>query len=159
MPWKASQNSATQQKWRDRVAEPQDFRKSIDGLAGVVASHLERDPLDGDVYVFHNRPRTALKVLYSDYGGFCLAYKRLKRGRFRVPSLHTTRREVSLSPATRPMPTGIPTRSTRTPLRPPIPTRPESAQLPGPPSILGAGVPGGGGFHRLRLVGMACCAR
>lgn len=77
----------------------QDFRKSIDGLAGVVQSHLDRDPMTGDVFVFHNRRRTALKVLYWDYGGFCLVYKRLERGRFRVPHLHATRRDVSLTPA------------------------------------------------------------
>lgn len=43
--------------------EHQDFRKSIDGLAAVVQAHLGRDPLTGDVFVFHNRRRTALKVL------------------------------------------------------------------------------------------------
>jgi transposase len=79
--------------------QPQDFRKSIDGLAAVVSSHLQRDPLTGDVFVFHNKRRTALKVLYWDHGGFCLIYKRLERGRFRVPHLHTTRREVVVSPA------------------------------------------------------------
>jgi transposase len=79
--------------------QPQDFRKSIDGLAGVVQAHLDRDPMTGDVFVFHNRRRTALKVLYWDHGGFCLVYKRLERGRFRVPHLHATRRDVSLTPA------------------------------------------------------------
>ena len=79
--------------------EPQDFRKSIDGLATVVQAHLQRDPMTGDVFVFHNRRRTALKVLYWDHGGFCLVYKRLERGRFRVPHLHATRREVGLTSA------------------------------------------------------------
>jgi transposase len=79
--------------------EHQDFRKSIDGLAGVVQAHLNRDPMTGDVFVFHNRRRTALKVLYWDHGGFCLIYKRLEQGRFCVPNLHTTCRDVTLSPA------------------------------------------------------------
>ncbi len=79
--------------------EPQDFRKSIDGLACVVQSHLQRDPMTGDVFVFHNRRRTALKVLYWDHGGFCLVYKRLERGTFRVPNLHTSRREITLTSA------------------------------------------------------------
>ena len=79
--------------------EHQDFRKSIDGLAAVVQAHLGRDPLTGDVLVFHNRRRTALKVLYWDHGGFCLVYKRLEQGRFRVPHLHATRRDVTLTPA------------------------------------------------------------
>ena len=62
--------------------EPQDSRKSIDGLAAVVHTHLGRDPMTGDVFVFHNRCRKALKVLYWDYGGFCLVYKRLDRADF-----------------------------------------------------------------------------
>jgi transposase len=37
------------------VTEPVDFRKSIDGLCGVVESHLERDALTGHVFVFHNK--------------------------------------------------------------------------------------------------------
>jgi transposase len=81
------------------VTEPVDFRKSIDGLCGVVESHLERDALTGHVFVFHNKSRKSLKVLYWDHGGFCLLYKRLERGRFRVPNLHTSRRETTLSPA------------------------------------------------------------
>ena len=67
------------------ATEPQDFRKCIDGLAAVVQSHLQHDALTGDVFVFHNRRRTALKVLYWDHGGFCLVYKRLERGRVRLP--------------------------------------------------------------------------
>ena len=79
--------------------EPQDFRKSIDGLAAVVHTHFGHDPMTGDVFVFHNRCRKALKVLYWDYGGFCLVYKRLEQGRFRVPHLHATRREIVISSA------------------------------------------------------------
>ena len=81
------------------ATEPQDFRKAIDGLAAIVGAPLLRDPMTGDVFVFHNRRRTALKVLYWDHGGFVLVYKRLERGRFRVPHLHASRREVTLSPA------------------------------------------------------------
>ena len=81
------------------ATEPQDFRKSIDGLAAVVQSHLQHDALTGDVFVFHNRRRTALKVLYWDHGGFCLVYKRLERGRVRLPRLHSSRRDVTLSAA------------------------------------------------------------
>lgn len=81
------------------ATNPVDFRNSIDGLAAQVHAHLQRDPLTGHVFVFHNRSRTALKVLYWDHGGFCLVYKRLERGRFRVPNRHTTRRETVLSSA------------------------------------------------------------
>ena len=78
--------------------QPADFRKSIDGLSGEVRRVLEADPTSGHVFVFHNRRRTALKLLWWDHGGFCLLYKRLERGRFRLPDLGE-RREVQLTPA------------------------------------------------------------
>ena len=43
--------------------EPQDGRKSFDGLAGVVASQLSRDPVSGDLYVFRNKRGDRLKIL------------------------------------------------------------------------------------------------
>ena len=81
------------------ATEHQDFRKSIDGLSAVVQAHLQRDPLTGDVFVFYNRSKTALKVLYWDHGGFCLVYKRLEQGRFHVPNLHSTHRDAVITPA------------------------------------------------------------
>jgi len=63
---------------------PVDFRRGIDGLCGVVANELDGDPLR-HVWVFHNRRRNALKLLFFDHGGYVLVYKRLARGRFRVP--------------------------------------------------------------------------
>lgn len=66
---------------------PVDFRKSIDGLVGVVRSALVENPLDGRLFVFHNEQKTSLKLLWWDHGGFCLLYKRLARGRFRIPKV------------------------------------------------------------------------
>lgn len=65
--------------------EPVDFRKSIDGLALAVGNALGRDPMSGEVFLFRNRNRTALKALYWTPNGFVLLYKRLERGRFAVP--------------------------------------------------------------------------
>lgn len=67
------------------AVQPVDFRKAIDGLCGLVRNHLEGDPLSGHVFVFHNRTRTALKLLFWDQGGYVLVHKRLARGRFRIP--------------------------------------------------------------------------
>lgn len=64
--------------------EPVDFRKGHRGLGGVVRNHLEGNPLH-HVWVFHNRKKTALKLLWWDHGGFILAHKTLARGRFRLP--------------------------------------------------------------------------
>ena len=67
-------------------SEPVDLRKSIDGLVGVVKSLLEEDPLSGSLFVFVNRRRNYLKLVYWDRTGWCLFAKRLERGRFRLPS-------------------------------------------------------------------------
>ena len=44
--------------------EPTDFRKSYDGLAGLVKNELKRLPSDGSLYVFFNKRRDQIKVLY-----------------------------------------------------------------------------------------------
>ncbi len=49
--------------------------------------------------MFHNRRRTALKLLWWDRGGFCLLYKRLEKGRFRLPQFHEEAVGVVLSRA------------------------------------------------------------
>jgi transposase len=67
------------------VAEPVDLRKSIDGLALAVESSLGTSPLSGSVFVFFNRSRDKVKLLWWDRHGFWLAYKRLEQGRFRQP--------------------------------------------------------------------------
>ena len=79
------------------VAEPCDLRKSIDGLALAVETSLGYSPLSGSVFVFFNRGRDKVKLLWWDRHGFWLAYKRLERGRFRVPAAERiTRSDLSL---------------------------------------------------------------
>ena len=64
------------------AVEPVDFRKGIDGLAGVCRKVLASNPFSGCVFVFRNRRRTSIKVLSYDGQGFWLAQKRLSQGRF-----------------------------------------------------------------------------
>ena len=61
---------------------PADMRKGFDGLYGLVKSHLERDPLSGDLYLFVSGNRKRAKVLMWDGTGLCLYAKRLEKGRF-----------------------------------------------------------------------------
>ena len=61
---------------------PIDMRKSIDGLSMLVSSEFGQNPCSGSWYVFYNRGRNKIKMLYFDRNGFVLFYKRLERGRY-----------------------------------------------------------------------------
>jgi len=61
---------------------PTDMRKSFDGLSGLVRSELGREPNDGSLFLFINRRRDRLKILYWESGGYALWYKRLESGTF-----------------------------------------------------------------------------
>ena len=73
----------------------QDGRKSFDGLQAMVASHLAKDPLSGDLYVFRNRRGDRLKILAWQGDGFALYLRRLAKGTFAFPKADTT--EVSIT--------------------------------------------------------------
>ena len=62
--------------------KPVDFRKGIDGLAGICRLVLKSDPFSGYVFVFRNRRGTAIKILVYDGQGYWLCQKRLSSGRF-----------------------------------------------------------------------------
>lgn len=63
-----------------------DLRKSIDGLAALVQEGFRLDPFSPSLFVFCNRGRNKLKILYWDVNGFWLVYRRLERGTFQWPS-------------------------------------------------------------------------
>ncbi|MAR91944.1 MAG: IS66 family insertion sequence hypothetical protein [Pseudomonadales bacterium] len=62
--------------------QPVDMRKSFDGLSALVVSQLQDDPASGQLFVFINRRKTHLKILYFDGAGFCIWFKRLEQGQF-----------------------------------------------------------------------------
>ena len=66
--------------------QPTDMRKSYDGLSALVKQVLHEDPTSGHLFVFINRKRTQMKVLYFDRSGYCVWGKRLEQGRFQYRS-------------------------------------------------------------------------
>lgn len=72
-----------------------DLRKSIDGLCALV-SERQHDLYSGHLYVFVSRRGDRLKILTWTTGGFLLLYKRLERGRFRLPKIRDGQTEVEI---------------------------------------------------------------
>jgi transposase len=63
-----------------------DLRRSFEGLSDLVAHHLHQDPLNGYLYVFTNRRKNRIKLLYFDGSGVWVCAKRLMgRGSFAWP--------------------------------------------------------------------------
>jgi transposase len=79
-----------------------DMRKGFEGLFALAKARMQMDPLSGHVFVFCNRPRNRIKVLYFDGSGLWVCAKRLERGRFRWPiavegpSMMLSRAELTL---------------------------------------------------------------
>ena len=69
--------------------EPIDLRISFDLLSGMVRDRMKGDPKSGSIYVFFGKRRDKLKALFYDRSGFCILYKRLCQGTFRIPQAMT----------------------------------------------------------------------
>ena len=65
------------------------MRRSFDGLHTLVRDHLQLDPFAGHLYLFANRRRDRLKILYWDRDGFAIWAKRLLSGQLRDPLWRT----------------------------------------------------------------------
>ncbi len=66
---------------------PIDMRKSIDSLSALVVEEFKNDPQSGHLFIFFNRCRDKVKIVYWDKNGFVLHYKRMEKHRFVVPKL------------------------------------------------------------------------
>ena len=75
--------------------EPADMRKSFDALAALVQGSLGLDPLSGHLFVFVNKRRDRIKILWWDRDGLAVWAKRLERGTDRIPDAAASRVEMT----------------------------------------------------------------
>jgi transposase len=84
---------------------PTDMRKSFHGLVALTESAIQQDPLSGSLFVFVNRRRDRIKILYWGQTGYCIWYQQLQQGTYELPgedaleeqpTLEVTRSQLSL---------------------------------------------------------------
>jgi transposase len=75
-----------------------DLRKSFDGLSGLVQECFSQDLLTGHLFLFLNRRRDRIKILYFDHDGLAIWYKRLETGSFQLPQ-HAAEDGIEIQPA------------------------------------------------------------
>jgi len=78
------------------ATERVDLRRGHDGLCALVQGALGHDPYAGHLFVFLGRRLDRCKVLFWERGGFVVYYKRLEKGRFRLPRKTLDARAVEM---------------------------------------------------------------
>src|SRR6516164_230204 len=75
-----------------------DLRKGFDALCGLVSTAFSQDPTSGHLFLFVNRRRDRLKILYWDRDGLAIWYKRLETGSFQIPAAPCNAVSVEMTP-------------------------------------------------------------
>jgi len=78
------------------AVNPVDMRKSFDGLSAAVEAVFDRNVLDGHLFLFLNKRRDRIKVLWWDGDGLAIFAKRLERGSFEIPRHAPETRQLRL---------------------------------------------------------------
>jgi transposase len=66
-----------------------DMRNSFEGLSGAIEKTFSEKIMSGSFFVFFNKTRDKIKILYWDVDGLVIWYKRLEKGRFLKNSSET----------------------------------------------------------------------
>lgn len=79
--------------------KPVDMRKSFDGLFGIVKNEFGHDVREGGLFLFLNRHRNRIKLMYWDVDGIAIWMKRLERGSFQHPQPASTAKQLLIDAA------------------------------------------------------------
>ena len=74
-----------------------DMRKGFDSLSGLISSQMNKNALDGSVFVFFNKKHNQVKLLLWEGDGFALYYKRLEKGTYELPAYTDNSSSLSLT--------------------------------------------------------------
>lgn len=75
-----------------------DMRKGFDSLCGIISNELGKQVMNGDAFIFINKPRTHVKLLVWEKGGFTIYYRRLEAGTFEVPAFNLDAKSMEITP-------------------------------------------------------------
>ena len=81
------------------ATQPADMRCGFDRLAALAQTVTGQDPLSGQLFLFRSRGGDRLKILYWDRDGYCLWYKRLEEGVFKLPRVEAGTASLRLRPS------------------------------------------------------------
>lgn len=76
---------------------PVDLRKSFEGLSAVTRNILMEDPASGGLFLFTNKSRNRVKLLYWDGTGLWVMTKRLEKGTFFWPKKKEGSEKLSIT--------------------------------------------------------------
>ena len=93
----SSMISLTDQRNYHFYRKESDMRKGFNLLCGIVVNELGRQVMSGDAFIFINKPRTHLKLLVYEQGGFTIFYRRLEKGAFEVPAFDLDAKSMQIS--------------------------------------------------------------
>lgn len=74
---------------------PINMHASFDKLAMLVEEVIQQSPLNGHVFVFRNRQKDKIKLIVWDRNGFWIFYRRIEKGRFKIPKIQQNSIELS----------------------------------------------------------------
>ncbi len=72
------------------------MRKGFNLLCGIVLNELGQQILQDDAFIFINKPRTHLKLLVYEQGGFTIFYRKLEKGAFEIPAFDLDAKSLQL---------------------------------------------------------------